>query len=155
MNNNPLSDEEIGNLSYFEKCDMLNSNPVFVARHFQCRVELFFVEILMHSNLLGNVSYYAIRVEYQFRGSPHIHSFIWIVNPPKPTAETIQAYRDFIDSTIQASLPIDDKELFELVSKYQIHKHSDSCRKYKNKACRYNYGRFFFKRNYYFFTSIQ
>ena len=31
----------------------------------------------------GKVTYYAIRIEFQERGSPHVHSFIWILNPPK------------------------------------------------------------------------
>ena len=30
-----LSDNEIDNLSYDDKCKMLNSNPVVVAKHFQ------------------------------------------------------------------------------------------------------------------------
>ena len=33
--------------------------------------------------LLERAQYYAIRVEFQVRGSPHIHSFIWILNEPK------------------------------------------------------------------------
>ena len=32
---------------------------------------------------LGKTQYYAIQVEFQVRGSPHIHSFIWILNAPK------------------------------------------------------------------------
>ena len=34
---------------------------------------------------LGKTQYYAIRVEFQVRGSPNIHSFIWILNTPKLT----------------------------------------------------------------------
>ena len=33
--------------------------------------------------------------------------------------------------------------LYELVNQYQTHKHSKSCRKYKNKLCRYEFGKFF------------
>jgi len=40
-----------------------------------------------------------------------------------------------------------DKEtnpsLYKLVSTYQTHSHSKSCRKYKNKNCRYSFGKFF------------
>ena len=42
INGTPLSDEDINALSYFERCKLLNDNPVFVARHFQYRVELLF-----------------------------------------------------------------------------------------------------------------
>ena len=57
----------------------MNKNPVLVARHFQYRVETFFKVIVLDEPLV-KTSYYAIRVEFQVRGSPHIHSFIWILN---------------------------------------------------------------------------
>ena len=86
-------------------------------------------------------------MEFQFRGSPHIHSFLWILDPPVLSSETLDIYKKFVDSTIQAYLPDEhqDKELYDLVKKYQTHRHSKSCRKYKNKPCRYYYGRFFTK----------
>ena len=37
-----ITDEEIDNLSYNEKCSLLNLNPVIVAKHFQHKVETFF-----------------------------------------------------------------------------------------------------------------
>ena len=126
---------------------MLNKNPVFLARHFQYRVEAFFVEMLCKGKVLGDMSYYAIRLEFQFRGSPHIHSFIWVLNPPVLSMTTLETYKIFVDSTVQAYLPDEneDKKLHDLVKKYQTHRHSKSCRKYKNKECRYYYGRFFTK----------
>ena len=33
--------EDIESLNYFEKCNILNSNAVVLARHFQHRIELF------------------------------------------------------------------------------------------------------------------
>ena len=67
-----ISDEDIENLSYFERCAILNMNPVLLEKHFQYRVEVFFKEIVVDGPL-GKVTYHAIRVEFQFRGSPHIH----------------------------------------------------------------------------------
>ena len=82
-----MTDKEINELSYMERCEILNSNPVLVARHFQFRVETFF-KIIVVNGPLGKVNYYAIRVEFQFRGSPHIHSFLWVLNAPKLTNDT-------------------------------------------------------------------
>ena len=46
-----------------EKCNLLNSNPVLVARHFQYRVEIFFKGIVIDGPL-GKTKYYVIRVEF-------------------------------------------------------------------------------------------
>ena len=61
-------------MDFFERCTYLNMNPVLPARHFQYRVEVFFKVIVLNGPL-GKVKYYAIRVEFQVRGSPDIHSF--------------------------------------------------------------------------------
>ena len=42
LNKLSLNDEEIKSLAYQERCRLLNMNPVSVARHFQCRVEVFY-----------------------------------------------------------------------------------------------------------------
>ena len=69
---------------YFQNCELLNSNPVLLARHFELRVETFLKEILLIPlSTIRKVTYYAIRIECQVRGSPHVHSCIWNPNPPK------------------------------------------------------------------------
>ena len=50
---------------------------MFAARHFQYRVDVYFTEILMGSDLKEGITY-TIRVEFQLRGSPQIHSFLLI-----------------------------------------------------------------------------
>ena len=57
----------------------MNNNPVPVARRFQCKVGVFFKEIIIDGPL-GKTKYYAMRIEFQERGSPHVHSFVWILN---------------------------------------------------------------------------
>ena len=42
LNNFGRRDEELKHLSYQERCNRLNNNPVLVARHFQYKVENFF-----------------------------------------------------------------------------------------------------------------
>ena len=99
-----ISDADIENLSYFQRCEILNMNPVLLAKYFQYRVEVFFKEIIVNGPL-GKVNYYAIMVEFQLRGSPHIHSFIWVINASKPPKETKNEYIIFIDKIIKASIP--------------------------------------------------
>ena len=139
-----ITDEEI---DYFRKCEILNQNPVLTSRHFQYRVETFFKEIILHKNgsFKGKVVSYVIKVEFQARGSPHVHAFLWVKDAPTLTKVTKDEYIKFVDSLIRADLPneTEEPELNKLVSQYQIHSHSRTCRKYKNIPCRFNYGRFF------------
>ena len=147
LNKLNLSDLDIINLSYQDRCNLLNSNPVLVARHFQYRVEIFFKEIVINSPL-GKTKYYVIRVEFQVRGSPHIHSFLWMVNAPTLTKDNKEEYIEFVDNIIHAVLPDENEqpELYNLVKTYQMHRHSKTCRKYKNQACRFHFGKLFSKR---------
>ena len=56
-----LSPDELTDLSYDDKCKLLNLNPVITARHYQYRVETFFKEILLSElQPLGKIIYYAI-----------------------------------------------------------------------------------------------
>ena len=138
-----ISDEEINMMSYQERCSLLNSNPVLVARHFQYRVENFFKGIILDGPL-GKTQYYAIRVEFQVRGSPHIHSFLWTKDTPVLTNDNKESYIRHVDKKITAALPDrNQNDLIELVKTYQIHRHSKTCRKYRNTNCRFHFGKFF------------
>ena len=133
MQGKDITDEDVDALSYDEKCKMLNLNPVIVAKHFQYRVESFFTEVLLSNcQPIGKIVYYALRIEFQMRGSPHLHALIWTEDCPKLTSETKEAYIEFIDKHVQAYLPNkeDNPELHDLVNFYQKHAHSKTCRKY-------------------------
>ena len=106
-----------------------------MARHFQCKVEVFFKEIIPDSPLV-KTKLYAIRIEFQEKGIPHVHSFIWIFSVPN--IENKAAYIDFIEIAInaQSSDHLNDPEFFDLVKRYQVHAHSRTCSKYnKNECC--------------------
>ena len=52
-----LTEEEVEAMSYNERCQMLNINPVVVAKYFQYRVESFFSEVLLsNSNPIGKIT---------------------------------------------------------------------------------------------------
>ena len=125
LNRLDFSDDVIKNMTYQQRWNTLNKNPVLVAGHFQYRVEIFFKVILLDGPL-GKTSYYAIHVEFQVRGSPHIHSFIWILNAPNLSKETKDEYIQWVDSIIRTDMPnsVSDKELLELVKTFQVHRHS-------------------------------
>ena len=130
-------------MNYMERTTILQSNPVLLARHFQYRVEIFF-KYIERNGILGKVIHYAIRVEFLVRGSPHIHSLLWVEDAPKLNEETKDEYIEFVDHAIKYEIPNNEKgNLFKLVKTYQTHHHSKSCRKYKNIECRYSFGKLF------------
>ena len=51
LNNLALSDKELKNLSFQQGCNLLNNNPVLVAKYFQYKVEVFFTKIILDDPL--------------------------------------------------------------------------------------------------------
>ena len=86
LNRETLTDENINNMTYFERCNYTTMQSI--AKHFQYRVEVFFKEVIVNA-ALGKEKYYEIRVEFQVPGSPHIHSFVWVLNTPVLTKDII------------------------------------------------------------------
>ena len=55
---------------------------------------------------LGTVKDYWMRIEFQMRGNPHVHSFWWIEGAPKvDTVEGRQQAPRFVDQHISTMLP--------------------------------------------------
>ena len=92
---------------------------------------------------MGKTKYYAIRIEFQERGSPHVHSFIWIFNAPNIENEAV--YIELIEKAINTQLPdhLNDPGLFELAKTYQVRPHSRTCWEYKKNVCRFSYVQYF------------
>ena len=140
-----MSDAEIANMTNNEKCKMLISNPVIVAKHFQYRLECLLKDVLLGSgDPVRKILYDAIKIEFQFRGSPHAHCFIWIKDCPILNEENIGDFITFIDKHVSTVLtgPVTSPVLHNLMKTYQTHTHFKTCRKSKNLACRFNFGHF-------------
>ena len=85
---------------------------------------------------LGELVDYAIRIEFQARGSPHAHTILWIKDAPKLNVDSDEDVCDFIDQYISCTIP-EDTELAEVVCKVQKHRHSSTCR--RSGQCRFHY----------------
>ena len=110
------TDDELENLNWEEKCRLIQSDPVTCARHFD----------------------WFYRVEYQQRGSPHIHMLIWLENAPQFSKDSDADVTSYIDNIITCQKPTDNHELLKLVNR-QVHRHSHTCRKNTKSECRFNY----------------
>lgn len=61
------------------RAKLLNDNPLIVAWFFQQRADSFIRDVLF-KKLPVKDSW--LRIEFQHRGSPHIHGFVWLENAP-------------------------------------------------------------------------
>ena len=77
-----VSEEEIESLSNTEKNKIISRNYVESTLHFQKRIEKMFSlmekDFFVTDEHTYHVYLYFYRIEYQARGSPHVHSLIWL-----------------------------------------------------------------------------
>uniref|UniRef100_A0A3B1IIS5 ATP-dependent DNA helicase n=1 Tax=Astyanax mexicanus TaxID=7994 RepID=A0A3B1IIS5_ASTMX len=143
-NDNTDNDESVdfSALDWSEKCEILRSNPVTAMRMFEKRVEALMNLIHSPAQPIGHVEDSFYRVEFQQRGSPHIHCLFWVKGAPEFENDQDQDVCDFIDRHISCKLPDPntDPELNRIVSEVQTHSrnHSKSCKK-NNKHCRFGF----------------
>ena len=137
-------DTNVKDLDWSQKCGLLRRNPVTAARFFDHRWHCFLRNVILSpSHPLGKVIDYFYRIEFQQRGSPHVHCLLWIENAPRIDRETDAEVAQFIDTYITCETPHETNlELHEVVTAVQKHstRHSKTCRK-KNTVCRFNFSR--------------
>ena len=93
---------------------LLNENPLIVAWFFNLRDKFFVEEVLFpHFVVLD----WWFRIEFQHRGSPHIHGFLWLDNAPSITNietmsdEELQMVADYFGDLVSATnIPIEISE---------------------------------------------
>ena len=113
------SGEEIENLSWQEKTKPVQKDPVTCSRYFDHRVQEFLNTVLKSScEPIGKVKDFFYRVQFQQRGSPHIHMLVWIENAPTLERSTKEEIEQFVDSYLTCNA--DNEETVSLV-KLQTH----------------------------------
>ncbi|XP_071486145.1 uncharacterized protein [Diadema antillarum] len=132
-------------LDWTDKCKLLKSNPVTVARMFDKRFHAFLNKVILcEAQPIGKIIDYFYRIEFQQRGSPHTHCLFWVENAPNLGIDKDETVIDFVDKYISCNIPCEDEdeELNEIVKNVQLHskKHSKSCKK-KGTTCRFNFPR--------------
>jgi hypothetical protein len=133
-----LTEDDVSAMTFDDRANWISRNPVTAARHFQYRLDVFFNEFLKSSSHpIGEVSDYAIRVEFQARGSPHAHTVIWVKDSPKYGINSNEEICSFIDKYVSCSIPSQDSLLKNLILTLQTHRHSTYCR--RNKTCRFRF----------------
>ena len=137
--NNGISytDKDIEGLTWQEKTKLVQRDPVTCSRYFDHRVQEF-LNAILKSNCepIGKLKDFFYRVEFQQRGSPHIHMLVWIENAPTLEKSSEEEIVKFVDKYLTCS--VNDAETAHLVE-LQTHKHSRTCRKKGKAICRFGF----------------
>ena len=131
------SEKEIEQLTWQEKTKLVQKDPVTCSRYFEHRVQEFLNTVMKSScQPIGKVKDYFYRVEFQQRGSPHIHMLVWIENTPTLVTNSEREIVQFVDHYLTCNA--DNEKTANLVS-LQSHKHSRTCRKKGKPICRFGF----------------
>ena len=133
--------DDLKNLTWQDKTSLIREDPVTCARHFDYMVHHFIKDVLKSSlSPVGKLVDYFFKVEFQHRGSPHIHMLMWIENAPTLGGNTNEEIGNFVDRYVTCTKVVNDENLQELVER-QEHKHSRTCKKKKKNAtfCRFHF----------------
>jgi hypothetical protein len=136
-----VTEEEALGLASNEKVRLIRTDPVTCVRYFDNRWRQLFKIMKKEGGVFGrhNVVLYYWRVEFQQRGSPHIHGMFWLKDAPKVDFEnesSIPPVIEFIDQFVTTD--VTNEELAPLIE-YQKHKHGRSCQRELggNSYCRF------------------
>lgn len=128
-------------LSIMEVQRLVEKNPIVISRQFMRRVQAIMTYLKADVNVLdGKLVDYWSRIEFQNRGSPHLHMVTWIENaPPFESLEGIK----LIDNVVSCHYPSEEEnqELHDLVKGNQIHRHTHTCHKNNSEFCRFAFPR--------------
>lgn len=91
INKEDYTESELLNMPWKEKCNLIKSDPITCTRYFDHKVQMFINNVLKSKiNPIGKILDYFYRVEFQQRGSPHIHMLIWIENVPSVSTHSCE-----------------------------------------------------------------
>ncbi|PIK42671.1 hypothetical protein BSL78_20468 [Apostichopus japonicus] len=108
VNNRHFTDEELLNMNWNDKSNLIKSDPVTCARHFDYMFRRFLNDFMDRSyHPIGEIIDHFYRVEFQQRGSPHIHMLVWVKDAPLYGNAAATDIVSFIDQYVTCNKPPD------------------------------------------------
>lgn len=125
-------DADVSNLTFMEISRLIRSDPVTCAHYFQHRIKQIFktwtnsFEGPFGTQVIKNMFY---RIEFQHRGSPHVHLILWLEDSPSFSSDEplgFHVIESFVDQFITTNSS--DSEIQDFI-KLQYHKCTITCKK--------------------------
>ena len=107
-----------------------------VSRQFSSKFHAFFNTIIIKGEVLGTVDHFYWKKEYQTRGAPHYHVLLWIRDAPMIGRDDPSKVLAWIEERITCHIPDQENnpELHNLVTRYQLHKCSNYCKRKRKRG---------------------
>ena len=143
LENKTITKSEAEQKTKPERYELLSKDPVTVARYFENRMTALLKLIFNQNTVFAENPNEDLfwRVDFQYRGSPHVHLLAWMKDAPKySNDETDREYLEnacpeFIDKYITCERPLnnlvnvniaDQSKRFDI--KCQFHRHKANCK---------------------------
>lgn len=136
LENRNVPEDEAADFTWEQKSKLIKADPVTCARYFDYRFQRFMAEVLFHnSQPVGEIVDFFYRIEFQKRGSPHVHMLLWIKDAPNIESNGSVNVANFIDRYLTCSKNKTDGFLVN----YQTHRHARTCMKRGKPICRFSF----------------
>lgn len=146
-----IDESAVDELTSTEVARLIQSDPVTCALYFDHRFRELKRTWKSPDGPFGehDIKDYYYRIEFQQRGSPHVHMLVWLKNVPiyvrdnASNSDNSKEICGFVDKVISCKY-VDKSEngvLHEMVTTRQTHQHTHTCWKKKRnneKVCRFN-----------------
>ena len=120
-------------MTWQQKSDLIQKDPATFARNFEHMVQLFIKDVLKGNlKAFGEIVDLFYRVEFQQKGSRHIHALFWVKDSPQYEKTPKKQIVDFVDKYITCAndeLSDDMKDIVNL----QVHRPAKTRKKQGNK----------------------
>ena len=120
----------VENMTPAELCAM---DPVTVSIHFHQKWHAIFAQLINSKDtpVFGAVDDFFWRIEYQSRGTAHVHLILWIKDAPILGKNSPEEVKQFIDKVCTCAKPdaTQSPTLHKLVTQFQVHKCNNYCQK--------------------------
>ena len=87
---------------------------------------------------IGEIQDFFYRVEFQQRGSPHIHALFWVKDAPQLGKNPISDITAFVDKYVTCESDSQGDVDGELIN-LQLHRHAKTCKKKGQNIWRFNF----------------
>ena len=110
---------------------LCTEDPVSVSLQFSSKFHSFFQTVIRKGQVLGKVDHFYWKKKYQARGAPHYHVLLWIEDAPVIGRDKPDQVLTWIQDRITCHIPDKESspEMYRVVSRYQMHKCSNYCKR--------------------------